>query len=339
MFILKKLFMKMVKINNYTLFISSLLLVLLSTTLIVIVEHKTFPTLFDGFWWVMTTVTTVGYGDYYPVSVPGRMIGIFLYIFGIGLIGVAIGKIVDGMTIFRKKRLEGDIVYKDQQHFIIIGWSQKAKFAIEEIQDTKKDIEIIIIDELKEAPLLGENIHYIKGNASEESTLLRANINEAKAVLIFADDSLGSDQMIDGKTLLVASTIETVAPNVHTVVEIMEERHIKNFQHVKVDEFIVSNETISSLAVRSAFRKGVSSIYSQLLSRSVGDDLYHIPHPDHWETYGDAFRDLLNQGATLIADRNDLTINRRLQEPIPTNAELYVVCDHETYNNLVKKGS
>ncbi|MBP2002792.1 voltage-gated potassium channel [Halobacillus andaensis] len=329
--------MKMVKINNYVLFISSAVLVLLSTIFIVIVENDTFPTLFDGFWWVMTTVTTVGYGDYYPVTAAGRIIAIFLYIFGIGLIGVAIGKIIDGLTVFRKKRVEGDIVYKDRQHFIIIGWSQKARFAVNEITDTKKDVEIVVIDELKEAPLLTENIHYIRGNASEESTLLKANLTQAKAVLIFADDSLGNDQMTDGKTLLIASTIETVAPGVHTVVEVMEERHIKNFQHAKVDEFIISNETISSLAVRSAFRKGVSGIYSQLLSRSVGDDLFHISVQNRWKTYGDAFQDLLKEGATLIADRNDLTINRRLTEEIPKGAELYVVCDYETYEKIKKK--
>ncbi|WP_229734889.1 potassium channel family protein [Halobacillus andaensis] len=327
----------MVKINNYVLFISSAVLVLLSTIFIVIVENDTFPTLFDGFWWVMTTVTTVGYGDYYPVTAAGRIIAIFLYIFGIGLIGVAIGKIIDGLTVFRKKRVEGDIVYKDRQHFIIIGWSQKARFAVNEITDTKKDVEIVVIDELKEAPLLTENIHYIRGNASEESTLLKANLTQAKAVLIFADDSLGNDQMTDGKTLLIASTIETVAPGVHTVVEVMEERHIKNFQHAKVDEFIISNETISSLAVRSAFRKGVSGIYSQLLSRSVGDDLFHISVQNRWKTYGDAFQDLLKEGATLIADRNDLTINRRLTEEIPKGAELYVVCDYETYEKIKKK--
>ncbi|WP_431804462.1 NAD-binding protein [Halobacillus andaensis] len=228
-------------------------------------------------------------------------------------------------------------MYKDKQHLIIIGWSQKAKFAIDEILDTNKEIEVVIIDELKEAPLLAENIHYIKGNASDESTLLKANLREAKAVLIFADSSLDSDQMIDGKTLLIASTIETVAPDVHTVVEVMEERHIKNFKHARVDEFIISNETISSLAVRSAFRKGVSGIYSQLLSRSVGDDLYHVPNLNNWKTYGEAFQELLNHGATLIADRNDLTINRRLHENIPEGAELYVVCDQKTYQQLLKK--
>jgi voltage-gated potassium channel len=40
--------------------------------------------LFDSFWWAMTTVTTVGFGDIYPVTVGGRIVGIFLMMGGIG---------------------------------------------------------------------------------------------------------------------------------------------------------------------------------------------------------------------------------------------------------------
>ncbi|RWZ59726.1 potassium channel protein [Halobacillus fulvus] len=338
MIFFRKLFLKFVKINNYVLFISSALLIALSTILIVIVENDTFPTFFDGFWWVMTTVTTVGYGDYYPVSVAGRIIAIILYILGIGLIGVVIGKIIDGLSVFRQKRVEGKIVYKESGHFVVIGWSQKSRFAIQEIQQTDPKAEIIIIDELKEAPLLTENIHYIKGGASDQETLQRANINKARAVLIFADERLDNQQMIDGKTLLIASSIESLAPNVHTVVEIMDEHHIQNFKHAKIDEFIISNETISSLAVRSAFRKGVSGIYSQLLKRTVGEDMFYVPTRKDWKTYRDAFQELLSEGATLIADRSDLSINRKLEEPIPPSAELYVVCNHETYEEVIKKG-
>ncbi|WP_407272245.1 potassium channel family protein [Radiobacillus sp. PE A8.2] len=337
MYFIKRLMKKAIKIQNSLLFISSILLVLISSILVVHIENETFSTYFDGFWWVMTTVTTVGYGDLYPSSIGGRLIAIFLYIFGIGLIGVVIGKVVDGLAIFRKKREEGDIMYKEQGHYIIIGWSQKAKFAIKEMLDTNTEIDIVIIDQLEKAPMLSENIHYIKGNASEIAVLEKANIIEAKAVLVFADDRIQDDQLSDGKTLLIASAIESIAPNVHTIVEVIEENHIKNFEYMKVDEFIISNETISSLFVRSAFRKGISSVYNQLLRRSHGDDLYHIPSSPEWKTYRDAFEALLKQGATLIADKNNLSINRMLDEQLPKDAELYVICDQETYKQLLAR--
>ena len=42
----------------------------------------------DGIWWAVTTVTTVGYGDRFPVSSEGRLLAVLLMIAGISLVGV-----------------------------------------------------------------------------------------------------------------------------------------------------------------------------------------------------------------------------------------------------------
>src|SRR5215831_11169135 len=42
----------------------------------------------DALWWAIVTVTTVGYGDRYPVSAGGRGVAVVLMLIGIGLIGV-----------------------------------------------------------------------------------------------------------------------------------------------------------------------------------------------------------------------------------------------------------
>ena len=41
----------------------------------------------DALWWSFVTITTVGYGDYYPVTPLGRMVGIFVMFSGVGIIG------------------------------------------------------------------------------------------------------------------------------------------------------------------------------------------------------------------------------------------------------------
>ena len=54
-------------------------------------EHApgaTIHTFGDALWWSIVTVTTVGYGDKYPVSAGGRGVAVVLMITGIGLVGV-----------------------------------------------------------------------------------------------------------------------------------------------------------------------------------------------------------------------------------------------------------
>lgn len=47
-----------------------------------------FPSVWDGIWWAVVTVTTVGYGDLYPVTVQGRLIGMGVMLLGIGFLSV-----------------------------------------------------------------------------------------------------------------------------------------------------------------------------------------------------------------------------------------------------------
>ncbi|TLS39406.1 potassium channel family protein [Pseudalkalibacillus caeni] len=328
---LQKLIKKALSLNNWFVFYSAIALVVGSSAITRLIEPETFPTFFEALWWVMTTVTTVGYGDYSPVTTGGRVFAIILYMIGIGYISLVIGKIIEGFSAVKKRREEGRMEYKGKNHIIIIGWSKKASFAVKEIMETENNREIVIIDKLEKAPLLTEDIHYIKGDAAEEKTLLKANIKEAEAVLIFSDDSIHDALLADGKSLLICTTIESMVPEIHTTVEVMKEEHIKNFKHVKVDEFVLTHETISRLAVRSIFSKGITNVFSQLMSRGHGEDLYEVVAKPHWKTYRQAFDELLQEGATLISDGNNLEINRNLDENISPNARLFVICDRETY--------
>ncbi|MUK87996.1 ion transporter [Ornithinibacillus sp. L9] len=331
-----RLGLNLIKMKNLTLFLATTIFVILCTFTVYFLEPDNFESLLNSFYFVMTTFTTVGYGDYSPITSAGKLFSIVMYLIGIGLLGIVIGKIIDAFSIFRKKREEGKMNYTKENHIIIIGWGKKTESAIKELLNSNQTIEIVLIDSLSTSPIDVSNnrIHYIQGTTTEEETFEKANISKSKAVIIFSDDNIKDPSLRDAKTLTTAIIVERLAPSVHTTVEILNEEHISNFSHVQVDEFILSQETISSLAVRSAMYQGVSKVYSQLISRQYGDDLYKVSNNNKWETYRDAFNDLLTQGATLIADRDRLDINRRLDEKIPDNAELYIICDKETYLKL-----
>lgn len=331
-----KMGLQLIKMRNLTLLFATVIFIVLCTFVVYFLEPDNFESPLNSFYFVMTTFATVGYGDYSPTTFPGKLFTVLMYLIGIGLLGVVIGKIIDVFSIYRRKREEGKVPYTKENHIMIIGWSKKTEAAVKEILNSNPSVEIVIIDTLQKSPidLAQDRVYYIQGDLSEEETFHKANITKAESVIIFSDDSIQDSSLRDAKTLMVAIIVERLASNVHTIVEILSEKNILNFSHVKVDEFILSQETISRLAVRSAIYKGVSKIYSQLISRH-GEDLYQISKREKWVTYQDAFKDLLEQGATLIADRDQLDINRRLNEKIPVGAELYVICNQETYEKIM----
>jgi len=50
--------------------------------------HANITTFGDAVWWSVVTLGTVGYGDYYPVTAPGRLVAVALMIGGVALVGV-----------------------------------------------------------------------------------------------------------------------------------------------------------------------------------------------------------------------------------------------------------
>ena len=54
----------------------------------------------DALWWAVSTITTVGYGDHYPVTTAGRAIGIALMIVGVGIFGVVAASAAAWFIVF-----------------------------------------------------------------------------------------------------------------------------------------------------------------------------------------------------------------------------------------------
>ncbi len=331
MHIIIQLSRRIIRMRKSVLSIVALLFIVISSVIAYGLEPETFGHWFNALYWVLTTMATVGYGDYFMESIAGKLFTIFLYIFGIGLLSLIIGKIIDSMGEYNRRRDAGKLSYNGHGHVVIINWSKKAQYAIDELFSSNPKLDILIIDQLDKHPYDHPQVHYVNGDPTREETLLQASIATAQSAIIFADSRIDDASLVDGKSLLVASSIERTAPQVHTTVEIMLENHIQNFRHVHINEFVLSHDAISRLAVRSALHEGNNDIINQLLNRRYGEDLFHVAVRPEWRTYGDAFHALLTEGATLISDRNDMTINRKLDQPIPAEAKLFVLCDDETH--------
>lgn len=84
-----------------SLFVLSILLALASS-LIYFAEHSAQPEAFSSIpkamWWGTITLTTVGYGDVYPVTLVGRILGAILAVLGIGLFALPAGILASGFS-------------------------------------------------------------------------------------------------------------------------------------------------------------------------------------------------------------------------------------------------
>lgn len=91
--------------SQYTAFITILLTIIVLTSASVLVlqfeSHSADANIiggWDALWYSIVTITTVGYGDFYPVTLWGRITAVVVMIAGVGLIGV-IASLLSGMLI------------------------------------------------------------------------------------------------------------------------------------------------------------------------------------------------------------------------------------------------
>lgn len=81
----------------------------------------------DSLWWVMETISTVGYGDYYPVTVGGRLVAVTLFINGIALLSV--------VTATLAGRVLGDAGNKGEEATVTLNDLQQRLLSMERAID------------------------------------------------------------------------------------------------------------------------------------------------------------------------------------------------------------
>jgi len=115
----------------------------------------------DAFWWVVITITTLGYGDYFPVTSVGRIIAIFVMFSGIGIVVSFLGM----LTTRRLRRVESR--FKSATEVLPRLLGDETKIAVKnkiEVIDrlTEEDFDtlIVMIKNLRRTLLEGSMISY-----------------------------------------------------------------------------------------------------------------------------------------------------------------------------------
>lgn len=67
-------------------------------------QPAVFRSIFDALWWAVSTLTTVGYGDIYPITTGGRVFTFLVLMLGLGLVAVPTGIVASALSNIRAKQ-------------------------------------------------------------------------------------------------------------------------------------------------------------------------------------------------------------------------------------------
>jgi voltage-gated potassium channel len=239
----------------YRLIVIILLLCIIFGGIIHFLEEETFPTVFDGIWWSIVTISTIGFGDYVPHTVIGRILAMLLILIGTGFITnyfVTIAR----MAVSRENAyVDGSLPYRGSDHIVIVGWNERTKQLLELFAQSHLAKHIVLIDEtLEERPMLSAYVHFVKGNPTHENTLIKANIAEAREVMITANQHKAENEA-DMQAILTILAVKGQDRHIPITAEILSSLHVKSAEHAGAGKIVETNKMISQHMYEQLFSK------------------------------------------------------------------------------------
>lgn len=71
-------------------------------------QPEVFASVFHSFWWAVATLTTVGYGDIYPITVGGKIFTFIVLMIGLGFVAVPTGLFASALSSAREEQTKGE---------------------------------------------------------------------------------------------------------------------------------------------------------------------------------------------------------------------------------------
>ena len=173
----------------------------------------------DALYFVVTTITTVGYGDFNLRDAPDalKLYGIVLMLMGSAFIGVFLGFITDRVVSFRIDDLMGKRRKKMTDHIIVCGLGQLGFRIAKQLTDLGHRVLAIECDSdsrfIRHARHLG--IQVVEGDSDSSVALDEAFVSDARALVACTDDDL-----VNLKTTARARAIK---PDIHIVLRMFDQ--------------------------------------------------------------------------------------------------------------------
>ena len=241
-------------------------------------QNDQFQGFMDGIWWSIVTLTTVGYGDKFPVTIGGRVLAIVIMLLGLSFFALITGFVSSFiMQRYRKEEYTGMDLIGVKKHIIICGWNSNAPTVLEELLELYKRemMHFVIIAEEQPEAIFSDRTHFVKGDFTKKEILQRAQIEYASSVIILADSTTErSSQDIDARSILTSLAVEKINPEIYTCIELLSPENVDHVINAGVDEYIISATYTGNLLAHSVKNPGITKVYNELLKSTEGNQIF-----------------------------------------------------------------
>ena len=181
---------------------------------------------FDGFYMVITTLTTIGYQETHPLSHLGRIFNVGIILCGVSLVFLAIGALTQALLefelqhFFGRRRMERDIS-RLTDHYIICGAGRVGRSAARELARRPAPFVILENSEPKAQKFSSEGWLMLIGDATQEQALREARIEHARGLV--------AATTTDATNLYIVLTARSLNPKLRIIArasEDMAEKHL-----------------------------------------------------------------------------------------------------------------
>jgi voltage-gated potassium channel len=272
------------------------------------VKNPQFRVPADGVWWAIVTLTTVGYGDVYPVTGAGRLLAGVLMVVGVGLVGTFTAKIAAVLVERRIREGRGLGEAQLSDHLVVVGWKSDMHDLVQGLLRAQPGLQpagVVLVNAAGDAA--NEELRqrfaglaYVHGDTVDPAVLMRAGIARARRVVVLADESVPrSDQETDARTVMTVMNVESVAPEVYTCAEVLGRTFVEQLRVARCDEIVLSRGHARAMLLSASAATGMSPLVERLLA--PGSGLATVPVPDAFvgRTFGELAEHLSRDGGRL----------------------------------------
>jgi voltage-gated potassium channel len=290
------------------------LLVVLGGVLVFVVETRRnegmFGQLFDSIWWAFVTITTVGYGDRYPVTTLDRLLTIVLMLMGIVTISTLSGTIA---SIFVDRKIREGKGLQDintRSHAVLCGWNVNGERILEGLGHLPGGRAVVLVNAMDpeefqalEARHEDMDLRFVRGDFSNEKALRRASLPSARAAIILSDTS-GKNTLsnADERTILAALVIKALNADILTTAELVNPENEGHLRRASVDDILVYGEFNGFLLSSATVAPAIPRVTKQLLSFSSRSHLKQVGVPPGFvgKTFSELSEHFLKAGTGIL---------------------------------------